>query len=135
MTEKEVSDYLERVNALPNVSMDDNMDYLETFEKTNALIADMSSINYEFYLTGRPIIFCGDPDHCNTETTTMNSLVYLASNWGEIRGFMEDLVVGKDPNYELRKEDIAKVNDGLPENIGKAIVEKCIDIARGISEN
>lgn len=134
MTQKDVELYLERVRKCPNVFMDDNMDYLQTFENTDVLIADMSSINYEFYLTGKPIIFCGDPNHYNEETKTMYELLYMAPEWDKLKEYICSLSEGGDYLYESRKEDICKAYSGLPDDIGEAIVMKCIKIARGNSD-
>lgn len=131
MTQQEVDKYLAKILSIPNVSMDDNMDYLETFSYTDVLIADMSSINYEFYLTGKPIIFCGDISHYNTETKVMYDLMYKAQNWEQLESEMNKLINGVDPNREARLKDVNKAFEGLPADIGEAIVKQCIEIARG----
>ena len=131
MTEHEVDKYFETIQSIPNIHMDDNMDYLKTFEETDVLIADMSSINYEFYLTGKPIIFCGDDTNYNAETKIMYELIYKVKNWGELQSEIEKLVNNQDPNHEVRLKDIDTAFNGLPDDIGKAVIEKCIEIVRG----
>lgn len=130
MSEKDVKYYLDKVNCINNVCMDDNMDYLQTFEKTDVLIADMSSINYEFYLTGRPIIFCGDTSHFNEETRIMYNLMYNVSDWQGLKGWIEKIINGYDPSFKERRLDILKAFNELPDNIGDAIVKKLVEISR-----
>ena len=126
MSEQEVNDFQETIGRFPNVRMDNNFDYLLTFEETDALIADWSSLLYEFYLTGKPIIYCGSTAEHNQETETMMKLLYKVDNWKKMKKRMETLISGQDELEEERREDIQSMLAELPENIGKAIVDRCI---------
>ena len=131
MTVEEIDLFYKRIADMNNVTMDDNMDYLMTFEVTDALIADMSSIVYEFYLTGKPIIYCGNPSHYNKETKKMMEYAYRVSSWGKLKRNIEMLACGIDENNDKRKRDIKKTFLTLPYDIGEAIVQQCICIAKG----
>ena len=65
----------------------------------------------------------------------MYELMYTVSDWNELKYLIEEAIAGNDPNSELRKQDIVKAFNGLPDDIGKAIIDKCIDIARGKDNN
>lgn len=126
MTVQEVEAFIEVINQWPNVRMDDHFDYLLTFEETDALIADWSSLDYEFYLTGKPIIYCGSTEEQAAEVQTMMQLLYKADNWENMEKHMKALISGHDELFEERRKDIQSMYADMPENIGEAIVDQCV---------
>lgn len=130
MTNEEVKKYKNNIERESNMFLDDNIDYLETFFDTDVLIADMSSINYEFYLMGKPMIYCGNPLEYNAETRNMMECSYIVSNWRELKDAIEQLSDGIDPTFDKRKNDIKNIFSNMPSDIGKRIVDKCVSIIR-----
>ncbi len=60
MTEDEVEALKLQIDKIENIKLDTNLDYIETFKISDALIADFSGLIAEFFVTGKPIIYCGD---------------------------------------------------------------------------
>ena len=130
MKEDDIIAYKNIIDKEGNIFMDDNIDYLETFAHTDVLIADMSSINYEFYLMGKPMIYCGNPLEYNAETKNMMECSYIASNWREVQDGIEQLSNGVDPTFDKRENDIKQIFSNMPSDIGRSIVDKCVSIIR-----
>lgn len=130
MTVEDVEIYKSNIDKENNIFLDDNIDYLETLVETDVLIADMSSINYEFYLMGKPMIYCGDPSEYNAETQKMMEYSYIVSNWVELKNKIELLANDVDPTFDDRARDIDDIFSNMPTNIGAAIIDKCLSLIR-----
>ena len=128
MTEKEVEEFRIKIAEETNIELDDNIDYLETFCQTDVLIADMSSINFEFFLTGKPIIYCGDTEEYNKETEDMMRYCYKINNWGNLEVYLDMLAKGDDPDRIQRYDAAKKYFENVPQKIGEAIIDKCLEI-------
>ena len=128
MTEKEVEEFRIKIAEETNIELDDNIDYLETFCQTDVLIADMSSINFEFFLTGKPIIYCGDTEEYNKETEDMMRYCYKINNWGNLETYLDMLAKGDDPDRIQRYDAAKKYFENVPQKIGEAIIDKCLEI-------
>lgn len=128
MTPEQKGEFLKRIQQEPNICMDDNFDYLDTFRQTDVLIADLSSLNVEFFMTGRPIIYCGDTKGYMHEAEEMMRLWYKADDWKKLREYLENLSKGIDPDKEVREKAVKKFLDSAPRNAGEAIIEKCLEI-------
>lgn len=59
MSEKEVDNIKKKISESGNVKFDDNIDYLDTFDECDLLLADSGSLLLEFYYTKKPVIYCG----------------------------------------------------------------------------
>lgn len=130
MTMEDIETYKSNIDKEHNIFLDDNIDYLETLTETDVLIADMSSINYEFYLMGKPMIYCGDPSEYNAETQKMMGYSYIVSNWMELKNKIELLANGVDPTFDDRARDVDYKFSNMPINIGAAIIDKCVSLIR-----
>lgn len=130
MTSDEVEKYKDDIDKENNIFLDNNIDYLDTFAETDVLIADMSSINYEFYLLGKPMIYCGNPLEYNVESKKMMECSYIVSDWKELENSIENLCDGIDPTFVERERDINKIFSNIPTNIGKKIINECVRIMR-----
>lgn len=109
-----------------NIEIDKNADILATYEGTDILISDRSSIIPLFFLTGRPIIYCPiETDYSSLYLTIMPGL-YIAENQEELDAILRMLLNGEDPLLEKRKEIIENRlgnNMNATENIIKTILE------------
>ena len=110
MTETEVEEYRELVKESGAV-FDDNKLIEDTFNSTDILITDFSSVIMTFFLSGRPIIYCAGKDFAMTETfrEIINSL-YIATKWEDVQRIVRDLMDGKDPLYEKRQMIIHRID-------------------------
>lgn len=108
MTAEEVATYCFKYDETDRLCYDKKADYVDSFREANVLISDPSSMIFEWYTTGKPIIFC------TTDTITVFELMpeamegcYIANNWDELRNIMEQLNNGNDP-LKQKREQISK---------------------------
>ncbi len=131
MTEQEISDYKERCRNLVNVQLDLAQEYTETFWQTDVLVSDMSGIMPEFFITGKPVIFCVSNLvlELNAFIKKMCEGCYIAKNIGEVFSYIENIKNGKDVLAEKRKELCKELFgedlEQIPVRIMEEIVNDC----------
>ena len=123
MTGEEVDIYKRNCNT-DNSKLDETAEYASTFWNSTALITDFSSIIIEYFITGKPIIFCTTPTNMDEPTEEFRKILsccYIADNHTEIKKYLDLLHNGKDP---LREQRLAAISDifgndleHIPENI------------------
>ena len=114
--EKYKNEYIKRKNA----KIDSSGEYLHTFYSSDILITDISSIIAEYFLTGKPIIYCHKTDHFNDFSRKMSQGFYWVSNWEELSKTLDFLKKGIDP-LKAKREDI--INELFPNSEKKACCE------------
>lgn len=120
LSEDDVINYRNKVNEL-GVNFDDNEFVEKTFLKTDILITDYSSIILEFFLTGKPIVFCSKTNiDFEPIFKRISDCFYIADNWHEIECIVDDLINGIDPLIDKRKaliECLVNENNGSTKSI------------------
>lgn len=112
-----VDDIAEIKNRWKNIGIveDTNENIEETFNTTDILISDLSSVVAIFFLSGKPIILCPiepyAPEEYSTLLTTILPGLYIAHTWKELEYYLHMLKSKKDPLLEIRKEIIQKYFD------------------------
>ena len=108
MTEEEVKSYCARYSESAFLEIDETANYVGSFQEADVLISDISSMIFEWYTTGKPIIFCA------TATVTDFELMeqaiegcYIANNWSELKNIMGQLKDGNDP-LKKKREQLSK---------------------------
>ena len=82
----------------------------EQFSMTDILLCDYSSILIEFFLTGRPMVYCEFPNAVPfDEYKEMFECMYIAHSWDDVLKYLDDLVAGNDPLYERRQKAVANI--------------------------
>lgn len=123
MTQDDVDSYIKEVTS-SNATIDSNIDITSTFQNTDILISDKSSVITMFFLTGKPIIYCPiDCDHGYLFQTIMPGL-YIANSWDDIEKVLGSLTVGKDELKDIRKniiDESFRNNKSASERIVNAI--------------
>lgn len=107
MSVEEVNEFKQKCSDMPNVSLDDQKEYSASFWKTNFLVTDSSSIIVEYFVTGKPIIFCDTLSNCTDYLPYFRKLLescYIISNEQELIQKINDLRAGKDELKDLRKQ-------------------------------
>ena len=104
MTAQELDDYKKNYDQSINASIDGERDYLSTFWKSDVLVTDISSIIVEYFMTGKPIIYCVGTSGFNKFTNQMAQGFYWANSWEDIEKILMDLSQGKDVLKEKREE-------------------------------
>ena len=111
MTEREAESYGKRVERLPNVSLDREKEYGAAFWKSDVLLSDISGILPEYFVTGKPIIYCSS--NMVLEPTDMSRRMfegcYVAETPEEAFAYLDELKRGKDRLFEKRQEIIKEL--------------------------
>lgn len=108
MTEKEVTEFKLYCNNCNNVSLDETKSYTNTFWNSDLLITDFSGIVPEYFIVGKPIIYChSDVNFEYTDTTTsMIHSCYEAFEGNDIEYYFYKLINNDDYMLQKRKECI-----------------------------
>ena len=102
MTAREAEAFTARCQALPNVQLDTEKEYAATFWGTDVMISDISGMIPEYFVTGKPLIFCASNMLLTPETSTARILAvsYIVNNREELAHCLEQLKAGIDPLKE-----------------------------------
>ena len=73
----------------------------ESMISTDLLITDYSSIIVEYFLTGRPIVYCDSSIQLNDTYSEIKKGMYVINNENEFQNCIDKIVLNNDP---LRKE-------------------------------
>ena len=118
MTQEELKTMMDTIDSLPNVSIDENADYLISFSDCNALIADPTSLLREFCYTGKPVIFCGKYTALSKLTDVAQKIYdtfYIVNSVSEMEDAMTALVDGRDSKLVDRQsvyKELLKMTSG-----------------------
>lgn len=109
---------LEEVNAFKdacanskNIQLDTEKEYVATLWNTDVLIADYSSMIPEFFVMGKPLIYCTSSMEYKwlQHMEMVMSGCYIANNWQELENYLEMLRRGDDPLKNKRKQIVNEV--------------------------
>lgn len=111
MSWEQVKMFQEQVAASENMSLDHAQEYSSTFWDTSFMISDLSSIIMEYFVTGKPLIYCkSDIPFCMTEESNkMLEGCYTVSNQDELIQVVDMLKSGEDPRKHRRDEIIREL--------------------------
>lgn len=124
-----VSEYQNIINTIEgqgNMSLDVSADYLNSFEKADVLISDLSSLIVEFFITGKPIIYCGETTAFCPECQRMAEGFYIADDFATVRDSILSLHHDNDSLRENRKKivfDVFKKSGSIGHDIADSIIE------------
>lgn len=125
MAEEEVRMYQTRVEKLPNVSFDREQEYGATFWKSDVLISDVSGILPEYFVTGKPLIYCAS--NMILEPTDMSIRMfegcYVVETQEELFSCLEELKNGRDVLREKRQEIIKELFGDSKEAASRIVEE------------
>lgn len=122
-SEEQLEKYKNQYNKHNNMHIDCSREYLNTFYSSDCLVSDISSMMWEYFLTGKPIIYCHRKDCFNTYSRKLAEGFYWVRNWGELSSTLEMLKNGEDPLYEKRQRLINALYYIPTKGAGKAIAE------------
>lgn len=131
MTQQQADAFRAKCEELPNVSLDGAPNYEATLWQSSVMISDISSIMPEFFLTGKPLIFCDTNMHLKLAAPTLRMLegCYIVHNDQELFDCLRMLREGNDPLKDLRMEIIQEQFgasfQGVCENIMDALEKDC----------
>lgn len=104
ISQEEKDAYLAEMNNSNNARYDNNSDYFATFNSSDVLICDVSSIIAEYVFLDKPVIFCHNEgkDILNSIAEEMCGVFYNAYSFEDIERYLTDLSKGIDPLKEKR---------------------------------
>ena len=125
MTESEIEDYKNSVRE-HGASFDTNKMVGDSFRQTDILITDYSSIILEFFLSGKPVIYCAKTNISFSEIyKQILQGFYIAENWEQVEKTVLQLLKGEDELKTVRMniiENIKKQHVGATERIVKFLI-------------
>ncbi len=120
MTERDIEEYKNSVKK-HGASFDTNEMVGDTFRQTGILITDYSSIILEFFLSGKPVIYCAKTNISFSEIyKQIFQGFYIAENWEQVETIVQKLLKGEDDLKTVRMniiENIKKQHIGATERI------------------
>lgn len=127
MTEYELNEYKNIFSSSENMKIDNDADYRGTFNSASCLVTDISSIIPEFFLTGKPIIYCNKMNSKNTfiKGKGITKGFYWVENWAELKATLDMLRSGKDPLREKR-EELIKTEFYIPKEGAGYLIKEII---------
>lgn len=125
MTQTQVDDFLAQCQQIPNISLDKEKGYAATFWGADVLISDTSGLIPEFFVTGKPLIFCASNMYLEPVSSTKRMLqgCYVVYNKEELTACLAQLKQGSDPLAPIRKEIANEMFGGARRSPAAAIVE------------
>lgn len=126
MTQQEVESYLAHFQDPAKMKYDNEPDYSETFWRSDVLVTDLSGVLIEYFLTGKPIIYCPSNLNVNPFMEDIFSVLYVAHTWEEVEAYLTQLSAGIDP-YKEEREKKAAAFAGDYRNISRNILNMIAD--------
>ena len=120
MTPAEVNRYFAAWGELPNGKVVLDGGYMAVFADSDAMITDSGSFLVEFLITGNPILLLVSAKSAGYSAfgEKLVSTLYRATEVGEIRGFVESVVVGDNDH---RRRERAAVTPEISGNSGRNV--------------
>lgn len=121
MSMKEEKKYREEYLKRPNACIDENKDYLITFERVDCFITDFTSLIAEYLVTGKPIVYCHRVDCFTDVGKEIADVCYWVHNYEELFNAITMLKKGEDPLKNKRLSIIQKIVYRPKEGAGNTI--------------
>ncbi len=103
MTREDIGSYLKRLEQA-GIMYDTGSNLFDALKDTDVLITDFSSVVIEYFLTGRPIIYCEAGMEFNEIFRKISEGFYMAYCEDDVVRFMDMLQKGEDVLFEKRQE-------------------------------
>lgn len=125
MSYRQVEDYQQQCSAMPNVSLDTQREYEATFWGSCVLVSDISGIMFEYFVTGKPLIFCAGNMELELAPHTLKMLegCYMVHTAQELFDVLQKLEAGEDPLQDKRRELIGALFGDLSKDAAEEIAQ------------
>lgn len=125
MTQEQLDQFRAIYEEEENLYIEEKPDYYDTFWGSDVLITDCSSVDIEYFITGKPVIYCyRDSVKFNEFADQLYSGAYQAGTWQEVEKYVLDLKNGIDPLKEKRQQLVEKLLGTDFEKISAQIVKE-----------
>ena len=121
MSEQDVLLYKEVMNNNGKFSLDENSSYDDAFNTADVLVTDYSSTIIEFFLRGKPVIYCGKRGELSAQIADVTKTFYYVNGWEQLKKVLDDFKEGIDPLKEKRRMAVGKFKEGT-QNAGEEIL-------------
>jgi hypothetical protein len=98
-----------------NMAIEINCGYEDSFVTSDFLVSDMSTILFEYFATGKPIIYTHRVDHFNELGKKLSEGFYWVTNSTELHNMLDLLLSGDDP-LKTKREEIRESLMYVPDN-------------------
>ncbi len=111
LTEAQETQFRVRLSECPNIILDENPSYIDSFLLSDALMTDAGSFLLEYLPTENPILYLENPNGpgLNEEGCIVDSY-YTANKINDIDKFLTMIEKGEDP---LRSDRLSRINEFL----------------------
>lgn len=132
MTAQQVEEYQCLCRELPNVCLDPEKAYEATLWGASVLVSDISGMMPEFFVTGKPLVFC-----CGNMELTLTPHIqkmlegcYIAETPEDLFQILQTLKNGEDPLWEKRQQLIRELFGDLNKNTADRILQTLLEDAK-----
>lgn len=108
---EEVDKYKNIYENSKNMKIDTKRTYFDTIFDSDCLISDTSSFIADYFMTGKPIIYCHKIDMFNKLSKRMSEGFYWVHNWNELKDVMDNLRQGKDVLKDKRLKILSELTN------------------------
>ena len=126
MTCAQADELHEKWEALANGRIDEDGDYTQTLAQTDILVTDLSGIIYEYFMTGRPVVYCGRREPMETrDFALLFDSFYVVDSEKALSQRLSALLKGEDEKKDERAAAIETLRTIMvkpPEQIVRTIL-------------
>lgn len=125
MSQEEVDCFIKVCEEEKNLCLDQTEDYIATFWNSDALVTDISGVLPEYFVTGKPVVFCATNMILTPAEHTKKLMegCYNVNSAEELHKVLHDLKMGIDPLKEKRTDIIKELWGADLRNC----VQKCVE--------
>jgi hypothetical protein len=124
ITREEVDRYVECYEKSEQMHYDNGASYEKTFWNSDMLLTDVSSVIAEYFLTGKPVVYCETGSVPNQLLEEMMKVFYVVKTWEEAKEKVLALSQGIDPLKEERERKIGELMGSDFEHISQRFLEE-----------
>ena len=127
MTQQDVDSLFEKIEKIPNISFDKNIDYLESLSISDYVISDFTSMLIEYLLFEIPVLYCGKSDKFDKVGQLIDSTMYHFSDYDDISMALDSFIKDGDKHEKKRKKALDYLCKGFDGKIGDRIAKTIVD--------
>lgn len=134
MTQEEVDQFMVRCENEKNLRLDTRSEYTKTFWQSSVLVTDISSIIVEYFITGKPIVFCKSLNTKQTYLAFFAKILdacYVVNNEKELVTVLDYLKMGHDKKKIYRQKLVAEIFGDISMNTPNKIINDVLQDANG----
>ena len=111
LTAAQAQEFRDQCASAPNMALDERKDYTDQFWCSDALISDASAVVFEYFVTGKPVIYCNSQIDFEylPQVREMFEGCYMADNADDVEKYIDMLRRGEDPLSDTRRMLIRKL--------------------------